>query len=177
MVLASTFGWILCLISAGLLHHEKKKKTQDFSKFISWGTLSHWLYFDGYCEVTSNSQDTSSGLCVGNYQDTCSDNWICWMLCLLRTGFYLILTQANHFMYFHSYCKVTSNFQYIFYWLCVVNHGEIISVSQFGWMLWLVSAGWLYHEWALLNDTCRNSVCSHHEVFSAIDCILTVTVK
>ena len=90
---------------------------------------------------------------------------------------YLILTHVNHFMYFHGNGKVTSNSQCTFYWLCVVNHQEIISASQFGWMLRLVSAGWLYHKWALLNDTCRTSVYSHHEVFSTISCILTVTLK
>ena len=29
-----------------------------FSRFISRGNLNHWMYFDGYCKVTSNGQDT-----------------------------------------------------------------------------------------------------------------------
>ena len=33
-----------------------------FSRFISRGNLNHWMYFDGYCKVTSNGQDTSSGM-------------------------------------------------------------------------------------------------------------------
>ena len=150
---------------------------QNFSIFTSWGILDHWLYFDGYCKVTSNSQDTPLGLCW-----KLSENMF-WQLKRLNTGlasnsFYLILSHVSHFMYFHGYCKVTSNSQYTeFYLSCVVNHQKIISAIEFGWILCLVSAAWLYYEWALLNDTCRTSVYSHHEVFSIIDCILMVTVK
>ena len=41
---------------------------QNFGTFISRDTPNHWVYFDGYCKMTNNSQDTSSGLCVANSQ-------------------------------------------------------------------------------------------------------------
>ena len=97
---------------------------QNFSIFTSWGILDHWLYFDGYCKVTCNSQDTPLGLCW-----KLSENMF-WQLKRLNTGLdsnwlYLIFTHVSHFMYFHGYCKVTSYSQYTFHWLCVVNHQKL----------------------------------------------------
>ena len=45
---------------------------QNFGTFIARDTPNHWVYFDGYCKMTSNSQDTSSGLCVANSQEISS---------------------------------------------------------------------------------------------------------
>ena len=64
--LAECCAWlIISRVSSSKWH------MQNFSIFTPWGILDHWLYFDGYCKVTSNSQDTSLELCIGNYQKVC----------------------------------------------------------------------------------------------------------
>ena len=127
---------------------------QNFSIFTSWGILDHWLYFDGYCKVTINSQDTPLGLCW-----KLSENMF-WQLKRLNTGlasnwFYLILTHVSHFMYFHGYCKVTSNSQYTFYWLCVVNHqnyfGQLIWMNAVLGFCWLIISRVSSSKWHMQN--------------------------
>ena len=118
---------------------------QNFGIFTPWGILDHWLYFDGYCKVTSNSQNTSLELCVENYKKICSDNKNRLNTALASNWFYPILTHVNHFMYFHGYygyCKVTSNSQYTLNRLCVANHQEMIPASLISWKLRLVDS---YH--------------------------------
>ena len=87
------------------------KMTHNFSIWMPWATLNHSLYFDGYCRVASNSQDTSLGLLVEiiriyvvtiNLAECCT----CVQLDLH------FLTHIGHFMYFHGYCKITSNSQF-----------------------------------------------------------------
>ena len=150
---------------------------QSISGFISRGTPKHWLHFDSYCYciVTSNSQDTSSGLCLANHLSVNLALHTLWCYeCAPLNGTELRYIHMSRYSQSPNVFWRQNN-QYLSRYfariMCCKFAGNIIC-----WLIWLYVAHVLI-LWTSFFKRHSTSADLFHEELAITGCILTVTVK